>query len=89
MTSRRKGDPLEDIFSEKAHNNLFDKTKLLELLFDNIISNREKELEKHDKRPVLELLIIIIKLSLFNIQPITRQTERSYQESGYFGDLVN
>lgn len=86
--TRRKGNPLEDIFTENVNNTLFNKTKLLELLFDNIISNREKEIIRYDKRPVLELLIKIIKLALSNSQPITRHIRQSYQESGYFGDIV-
>jgi hypothetical protein len=82
----KKGNPLEDLFQEKTNDDPFSKTKLLELLFNNIIMNREKELEESGRRDIVELIIRIIELALINNQPVTKEIQRINQESGYFGD---
>jgi hypothetical protein len=83
----KKRDTLSKLFEEKLNLGL-EKPKLLELLFQFIISNPEKEFEStgKGKRPVVQLLQKISKLAARNYQPITLRSWKEAQESGYLGE---
>lgn len=85
--SHRKRDTLSELFEEKLKHGLV-KPKLLELLFQFIISNQENEFELtgKGKRPVVQLMQKIIKLAARNYQPTTLRSWKETQESGYLGD---
>lgn len=82
----KKGDPLEDLFEDKATACIFNKTKLLKILFDNLISNQEKELDENNRRPVVNWLIDAIQLASLNNQPFSNQIKQYNQESGFLRD---
>ncbi len=84
----KEGNPLSRLFKEKLTCDL-SKPKLLSILFGFIISNRDKEFgaERKVKRPVVRVMQKVIKLAVSNYQPVTTDTWRENQESGYFGAL--
>ena len=85
----KQGDTLSTLFREKLGCDL-SKTKLLEILFELIISNCGNEFDTNGnaKRPVVQVLQKIIKLAEKNYQPVTQDTWQENQESGYFGEVV-
>jgi hypothetical protein len=87
--SHRKRDTLSELFEEKLKHGLV-KPKLLELLFQFIISNQENEFELtgKGKRPVVQLMQKIIKLAARNYQPATLRSWKETQESGYLGEPI-
>jgi hypothetical protein len=88
-SSHRKRDKLSELFEKKLKHGLV-KPKLLELLFQFIISNSENEFEStgNGKRPVVKLMQKIIKLAARNYQPITLRSWKETQESGYLGEPI-
>ncbi len=85
----KKRDTLSELFEKKLKHGLV-KPKLLELLFQFIISNPEKTFGStgKGKRPVVRLIQKIIKLAARNYQPITLLSWKETQESGYVGEPI-
>jgi len=88
-SSQRKRDTLSELFEEKLKHGLV-KPKLLEVLFQFIISNPENEFESagKDKRPVVKLMQKLLKLAARNYQPTTLLSWKETQESGYVGEPI-
>ncbi len=79
------GDLLSMLFKEKVGYDL-SKPKLLQVLFDPILSKSENEFENGKaKRSVVQIIHKIIELAAKNYQPVTLETWKKNQESGYFG----
>lgn len=84
----KRGDPLSVHFKEKVRYDL-SKPKLLKMLSDSILSKPENEFENGNaKRPIVQIIHKIIKLADKNYQPVTLETWKKNQESGYFGDSI-
>jgi hypothetical protein len=85
----KKHDMLSELFEKKLKRGL-EKPKLLELLFQFITSDPEKELGSagKGKRPVVQLMRKIMKLAARNYQPITLRSWKETQESGYLGEPI-
>ena len=85
----KKGDPLSKLFEEKLNRGL-EKPKLLEILFQFIISNAENEFEStgKGKRPLVRIMQKIIELAARNYQPVTLRSWKETQESGYIGEPI-
>jgi hypothetical protein len=88
-SSPRERDTLSELFEKKLKHGLV-KPKLLELLFQFIISNQENEFELtgKGKRPVVQLLQKISKFAARNYQPTTLRSWKETQESGYLGEPI-
>jgi len=87
--NNKKGDTLSKLFKERLNRGL-DKPKLLEILFQFIISNPKREFEPSGKgkRPLIRIMQKIIELAARNYQPITLRSWRETQESGYLGEPI-
>ena len=85
----KEGNPLGELFRKKLGRDL-SKPKLLNILFGFIISHPKNEFDtdRKAKRPVVQVMEKIIKLTARNYQPVTIDTWRENQESGYFGDPI-
>jgi len=89
QSKTKKDETLKKLYKEKINYGL-PKRKLLEILFQFIISNSENEFEStgRGKRPVVQLMQKIIKLAARNYQPITFRGWKETQESGYLGEPI-
>jgi len=77
---------LDDYYKENTSYNL-PKKRLIELLFDIIIMNSEKELNCDKKRPIISQLKNIISLANKNHQSTRLELWKKNFESGFFGDI--
>ncbi len=86
---RNGGDQLSKFFKAKLGYEL-PKPKLLDRLFGFIISHPKEEFDADGKakRPVVQVIHKVIELAAKNYQPITFDTWKENQESGYFGDPI-
>jgi len=84
-----ESNPLGKLFSEKLKYGL-SKPELLNILFGFIISYPENEFDADGKakRPVVRVIGKVRELAAKNYPPVTQDTWRKNQESGYFGDSV-
>lgn len=84
-----KGNPLGNLFNDKLGYGL-SKPKLLDILFESIISHPKKELtaEGKAKRCVVQVIKNVIELAARNYQPITYDIWKRYQKSGLFGNII-
>jgi hypothetical protein len=84
-----KGDPLSRLYLEKVGHDL-DKVACLEKLAEILIAAVETipYAERPKARPLLQVLDEIINLAALNHQPVTHDTWKLNQESGYFGKVV-
>ncbi len=86
---RKEADPLSALYLRKTSHDL-DKIACLQALADILIqgvrdNGHEPEMRK---RPLLQILNDAIEIAALNHQPVTHDTWRMNQESGYFGALV-
>ena len=89
LSTPKKRDTLSELFEKKLNRGL-EKPKLLEILFQFIISNAKNEFELtgKGKRHVVQLLQKISRLAARNYQPVTLRSWKETQESGYLGEPI-
>ena len=89
QSKTKKDKTLKKLYKERVNYDL-PKRKLLEILFQFILSNSENEFEStgKGKRPVVQLMQKIIKLAARNYQPVTLRSWKETQESGYLGEPI-
>lgn len=86
----KRRDWLSSLFKEKCAGYELPKPELLKILFDQILSDPDREFENGEpKRPLVQLLRKIVALAGRNHQPVRYNTWKENQESGYFGDMVD
>jgi hypothetical protein len=85
----KEGNPLGKLFREKLGYDMA-KPKLLEILFNFIISDSENEFDSDGKakRPGVQLMQKIVGLATRNYQPARLATWQKNQESGFLGDSI-
>lgn len=86
----KKRDWLSTIFKEKCGSHELNKPELMRLLFDQIITDPDKEFDENgeSKRPIVKLMRTILSLAGRNHQPVRFDWWKENQESGHLGDIV-
>lgn len=87
---KKRGNPLKDLVDEKTGGRCsLDKVKLLDSLFELIISSTKEEYEKTwEPRPIIKLMDKILSLAIMNSQPHYQDAWKEVQESGFFGHVI-